>query len=179
MWSFYYMLTTVMNYFGRYRIINDRVDQEPYLERYYLFLKDRNSFPFNIFLHRFLKSDPDDLHNHPWPFLTIILSGGYWEYTEEGKHWRAPLTYRYAPANTYHRVELDKNVPHCWTLFMPGKKMQDWGFKTKDGWIHNEEYLNKKKAESNGIELSRLDVELNKIYKVDDNEKSKLLKKVD
>ena len=30
-----------MKYFGRHRTINDRIDKEPYLERYYIFLKDR------------------------------------------------------------------------------------------------------------------------------------------
>ena len=52
---------------GRKRIIMDRVNDEPYLERYYLFLKDRDRFPFNVFLHKFLKGDPDDVHDHPWP----------------------------------------------------------------------------------------------------------------
>ena len=74
-----------MQYFGRHRIINDRSDQEPYLERFYIFLKERDNFPFNIFLHKFLKSDPDDLHDHPWSYRTIILWGGYWEYTDKGK----------------------------------------------------------------------------------------------
>ena len=64
---------------GRKRIIMDRVDNEPYLERYYVFLKDRTWFPFNVFLHKFLKSDPDDVHDHPWPYATLILKGGYWD----------------------------------------------------------------------------------------------------
>ena len=66
---------------GRKRIIMDRVDNEPYLERYYLFLKDRENFPFNVFLHKFLKGDPDDVHDHPWSYLTIVLKGGYYEHT--------------------------------------------------------------------------------------------------
>ena len=66
-----------MEYLGRRRVINDREDNEPYLERYYIFLRDRKTFPFNIFIHRFLKSAPDDLHDHPWAFFSIILSGGY------------------------------------------------------------------------------------------------------
>jgi hypothetical protein len=139
------MLISVFTYFGRFRIINDRVDEEPYLERYYLFLKDRTTFPFNIFLHKFLKSDPDDLHNHPWPYLTFILRGGYWEHTKEGKFWRAPFTYRYAAADSFHRVELDKDIPYCWTLFIPGSKVQDWGFQTNDGWVNHEKYLENKK----------------------------------
>ena len=42
------MLKQFMTWLGRYRVIMDRQNNEPYLERYYLFLKDRGSFPFNI-----------------------------------------------------------------------------------------------------------------------------------
>ena len=46
---------SVMGHLGRRRIIMDREDNEPYLERYYLFLRDRKeNFPFNIFIHKFL-----------------------------------------------------------------------------------------------------------------------------
>ena len=61
---------------GRHRIIYDRLSNEPYLERYYLLFKDRKWFPFNIFIHKILKSDLDDLHDHPWPYFTLILKGG-------------------------------------------------------------------------------------------------------
>ena len=142
---FHNILVTVFNYFGRYRIINDRIDHEPYLERYYLFLKERENFPFNVFIHRFLKSDPDDLHDHPWEFRTIILAGGYWEHREKGIYWRGPGSYIYAPINTFHRVELDKNIPYCWTLFIPGKRVKDWGFDTEKGWVQHEQYLMEKK----------------------------------
>jgi hypothetical protein len=141
----YLLFIKMMTYFGRYRIINDRLDDEPYLERFYLFLKNRTSFPFNIFLHKFLKSDPDDLHDHPWAFISIPLYPGYWEHTENGKFWRGPLSIRYAPATIFHRVELLKEKPYCWSLFIPGKHIKEWGFKTEEGWIHNEKYLNNKK----------------------------------
>ena len=74
---FYNIFVNVIEYFGRRRVIYDRLDNEPYLERYYLFLKNRENFPFNVFLHKFLKSDPDDLHDHPWAFRTLILAGCY------------------------------------------------------------------------------------------------------
>ena len=150
---FYEYFVKVMEYLGRRRVIYDRLDNEPYLERYYIFLKDRKNFPFNVFIHRFLKSDPDDLHDHPWAFRTLILAGGYWEFTDEGKFWRGPLSYNYAPANTFHRVELDKNVPYCWTLFIPSFNHKDWGFKTNNGWIQHDEYFNNKKLEKNNENL--------------------------
>ena len=138
-------IKSIFNYFGRYRIINDRYDHEPYLERYYIFLKDRTKFPFNIFLHKFLKSDPDDLHDHPWSYISIPLYPGYWEHTEKGKFWRGPFHARYSKANTYHRIELSKEKPYCWSLFIPGKREREWGFKTPDGWVNNEKYISEKK----------------------------------
>ena len=141
---------------GRKRIVMDRQDNEPYLERYYLFLKDRKSFPFNIFLHKFLKGDPDDVHDHPWPYATLILKGGYYEWvpefnseghkTGEFRHWRSPGHFRICGANSYHRVELKEGVT-AWTLFMPGPHKREWGFLTKSGWVHNDEYL---KERANG-----------------------------
>jgi len=77
------MLTKFLNFLdrhGRKRVIMDRIDNEPYLERYYIFFKERTWFPFNVFLHKFLKSDPDDVHDHPWGYFTLILSGGYYEW---------------------------------------------------------------------------------------------------
>lgn len=141
---------------GRKRIVYDRIDNEPYLERYYLFLKDRGEhFPFNVFLHRFLKSDIDDLHDHPWPYATLILKGGYYEWTPQfgadGKkigeiaRWCGPGSFRWAKANSYHRIELDPEV-ECWTLFMPGAKQRDWGFMVKNKWVQWEEYLKNRKA---------------------------------
>ena len=153
MWKLYNLITSYIvsffDYLGRHRIIKDRIDEEPYLERYYLFIKDRGKFPFNIFLHKFLKSDPDDLHDHPWPYFTFILCGGYWEYTPKGKFWRGPLTFRWNRAKSLHRIELDPNVKNCWTLFIPGPKQREWGFVTKDGWVHNEKYLNNRKHSPN------------------------------
>ena len=137
----------------RKRVIMDRVNNEPYLERYYLFLKDREWFPFNVFLHRFLKGDPDDVHDHPWPYATLILKGGYWEWIpqfdnqgqkiEEIKHWRKPGHFRTCGATSYHRIELDPTV-ECWSLFMPGTKKREWGFLTSKGWIENETYLSQR-----------------------------------
>lgn len=138
---------------GRKRIVLDRQSQEPYLERYYLFLKDRKRFPFNIFLHKFLKSDPDDVHDHPWTYATLILKGGYYEwvpkFNNQGimigqiRHWRGPGHFRVCHATSYHRIELIDGVT-CWTLFMPGPQKREWGFLVKNNWIHNDQYLTEK-----------------------------------
>ena len=141
------LLIKLLEICGRKRIIMDRTDEEPYLERYYLFLKDRDSFPFNIFIHKFLKSDPDDLHDHPWGFRTFILKGGYWEHTDSGKFWRAPGFTQSVGPNYKHRVELDAKTT-CWTLFIPYRRVREWGFYRDDKWIESEEYFRIKKSEA-------------------------------
>ena len=144
------MLKNLFARLGRYRVIMDRENNEPYLERYYLFLRDRQWFPFNVFLHKFLKSDPDDVHDHPWPYATLILRGGYYEWTpvfdKEGKKiaefctWRGPGHFRVCRANSFHRIELDPNIT-AWTLFMPGPKQRDWGFLVRNQWVQHEQYF--------------------------------------
>jgi hypothetical protein len=138
---------------GRKRIIMDRIDNEPYLERYYLFLKDRKTFPFNVFLHKFLKGDPDDVHDHPWSYATLILKGGYYEWipqfdqtgvmTCEVRKWRGPGHFRICKPTSYHRIELKSGVT-AWTLFMPGPQKRDWGFLVNNAWIKNDNYLQHK-----------------------------------
>ena len=151
------MIKELFERWGRHRVIMDRVNGEPYLERYYVFLKDRERFPFNIFVHMFLKSDPDDVHDHPWPYATLILRGGYWEWIpvfnthgqkiHEYSVWRGAGSFRFASANSFHRIELDPAV-ECWTLFMPGVKQRDWGFLVKNQWIQWQEYLAQRKRQS-------------------------------
>lgn len=149
------MMLKLLERMGRKRIVLDRVSDEPYLERYYLFLKERSRFPFNIFLHKFLKSDPDDVHDHPWPYATLILKGGYWEWIPEFnaagekigevRKWRGPGHFRISSATSYHRVELGNDV-ECWTLFMPGPKQREWGFLVRDQWVQWEQYLKQRKT---------------------------------
>ena len=140
----------IMARLGRHRIIMDRENNEPYLERYYIFLRDRTWFPFNVFIHKFIKSDPDDVHDHPWPYATLILKGGYNEWVpvfdhngkkiDEVCHWRGPGHFRISGANSYHRIELVEGVTP-WTMFMPGPQRREWGFLVNNRWIHNEKYL--------------------------------------
>jgi hypothetical protein len=149
------MLLRLLERLGRKRIVMDRVENAPYLERYYLFLRERERFPFNVFLHKFLKSDPDDVHDHPWPYATLILKGGYWEWVpvfntlgqkiSEIQHWRGPGHFRVSSANSYHRIELDPDIT-AWTLFMPGPKQREWGFLVKNKWIQWEQYLKQRKS---------------------------------
>jgi hypothetical protein len=126
----------------------DRQCNEPLLTRYYLFLKDRKRFPFNVFLHKFHKGDPGDVHDHPWPYFTLILAGGYYEWVlennQEVRKWRGVGHFRFCSANSYHRIELKEGVTP-WTLFMPGPQKREWGFLVNNKWIHNDNYLEERR----------------------------------
>ena len=154
------MLNTIMDKLGRRRVITDRDGKVPYLIRYYVFLKERKHFPFNITLHKVLVSDEPTLHDHPWGYATLILKGGYWEHipirSQEGavvgstKVWRGPGHFRVRSANDLHWLELEKDADDneipCWSLFFMGRKKQEWGFMQHvkyEGyrWVHNEQYL--------------------------------------
>jgi hypothetical protein len=141
---------------GRHRLILDRQSGEEYMDRYYLFLKDRHSFPFNVTLHKIKKSDDPIFHDHPWSYTTIILSGGYHEHTpvfgDDGRlisqlvQWRGPGSIIHRKATEFHWLELENNIPTV-SLFFMGRQCRKWGFlvpnveKRKHEWIESEEYL--------------------------------------
>jgi len=146
----------IMNKIGRYRLIPDRQTGEDYMHRYYLFLKDRKWFPFNVTLHKIVKSDDPIFHDHPWPFITIVLTGGYWEHTPvfnsvgkkfaEFQTWRGPGSIIIRRANEFHWLELDEQRGPATTLFFMGPQQREWGFlvdktKSKTQWVENEYYL--------------------------------------
>lgn len=138
---------------NRKRTITDRTGTVPYLVRYYLFLRERKKFPFNITLHKILKSDEPTLHDHPWSYATLILKGGYWEWIPNDTGvpvgvWRGPGHFRIRKPDDLHWLELEqdehgKEIP-CWSLFFMGPKKKEWGFLKDQKWIHNETYLAEK-----------------------------------
>jgi len=142
------MLTQLLERFGRKRTILSRVDDSLYLERYYLLFAERQSkvkwFPFNLLLHHICASDPSGFHDHPWPWASLILKGGYWEHTPEGTIWRGAGSFRLRSATAQHRLEIDraKAGGETWTLFLVGTRIREWGFIDPQGrWVQWEEYL--------------------------------------
>jgi hypothetical protein len=150
------ILHKLMDKLGRYRLIPDRHTGAEYMHRYYLFLKNRKWFPFNITLHKIVKSDDPIFHDHPWPFFTIILKGGYWEhvplFNKQGKKfgdfqtWHGPGSVLFRKAKDFHWLELDESVGPATTLFVMGPRQREWGFlvnksRTKEKWVHHKNYL--------------------------------------
>lgn len=140
---------------GRKRIIPDRDGEEDYLDRYYLLwnsngmtneekaraeLKPHN---FNMFLHQFKKSDDAGLfHDHPWDFMSIILTEGYYEHTpEKGRVWHGPGSIIFHKADDLHWVELKPGSKPV-TLFIHFKKReQPWGFLHEGRIVPKDDYL--------------------------------------
>ena len=95
---------------------------EPFVIRYYLLFRRRPKwFPFNIFIHKLLKSDLGDLHDHYWTYITIILKGGYWEKTEKGTYWRKPGYIGFRRYNHRHSITIPDGKC-AWTLLFVGPK---------------------------------------------------------
>lgn len=92
-------------------------------------------------VHNILSSDYDGaLHDHPWPFATVILKGGYFEITPLDQNqpasedaynyqriWRGKGSVIFHKANDRHRLEVPAGGSAT-TLFFMGSKAQGWGF---------------------------------------------------
>jgi len=120
---------------------------DPYLSRFTL-LKSKK---LKIYFHKFHRSDADDLHDHPWNFVSIILWRGYNECTLNGgrnglgkrttnKKRCYPGMILYRPATWVHRVELIKEKP-AYTLVFTGDYVRYWGFIVDKGWQAFTEYF--------------------------------------
>lgn len=115
----------------RRKVISDACAPElgPLMIRYFL-LRTRW---FSVYLHHFLRSDYDRcFHDHPWSFVTVLLSGGYYEHTPAGTFWRRRFSILRRPAVWQHWVEICRPV---WTLIIVSRKCREWGFITERGWV--------------------------------------------
>ena len=112
----------------------------PYLRRWFRIA--RNAIT-NIYVHEFRRSDDDRaLHDHPWLFnLSILLRGSYLEHTPDGVFLHKAGQWKFRWWAAPHRVELladpatGEPIP-CWTLFITGPRVRQWGFYCPQGWIH-------------------------------------------
>jgi hypothetical protein len=121
---------------NRKRIILDRGPSwpdydkaEPFIVRYYLLFRNRPKwFPFNILVHKLLKSDLGDLHDHYWSYITVILKGGYWETTQKGTFLRKPGYVGFRRRSDRHSLKVPEGKP-AWTLLLvgPNKGSKQYG----------------------------------------------------
>lgn len=110
-----------------------RLGGELYMERFYL------SADLNVRLHHICMSDPDrDLHDHPWDFVSVVLTGAYCETTVEGSATYSAPAVIARKAETLHRLTLLEGP--MWTYVVTGPVRRRWGFATPDGWVDWAEY---------------------------------------
>jgi len=110
---------------------------------------------FASMVHWFLGDDDTCLHDHPSPFVSLIVRGGYYEDVPQCpetyragdplvRTWYPPGSLLVRPAHWVHRVVLSRDsrgrpVPATTVLFM-GTKVRRWGFWTQFGWIFYRDY---------------------------------------
>jgi hypothetical protein len=121
---------------------------------------------FGLVVHRLDAPDPGmDLHDHPWPFVSLVLRGGYseewadarqacelaaaaevheWRPEDQGRlprgdarSWR-PGSIHAMPLNVAHRITSVE--PGTVTLVLRGWKGRRWGFYQPTGWVDWEQY---------------------------------------
>lgn len=81
---------------------------------------------FSIRLHRWLTDDPPDYqHSHAWPFLTVVLKGGYRDITPHGSQALRAGQIVFRPADHRHAVV---DCVGCWTLVLTGRAVRPWMF---------------------------------------------------
>lgn len=110
----------------------DKIIDGDYLHRWYVI--PRNRF-FNIYLHKFGRSDDDRaLHDHPWYSVSLLLKGEFLEHSFKGRRhipWLLPV---FRTAKFAHRLEIVKGP--VWTIFITGPRIRKWGFYCSKGWVH-------------------------------------------
>lgn len=122
-------------------------EADPYMLRWWLIPRTRF---FNIYLHRFLRSDDDRaLHDHPWWNVSLLLEGEYTEHTIAAggvnqRTVRKAGEMKARGAKSAHRIEI--HAGPCWTLFITGPKIRQWGFHCPNGWRHWREFTNPKNS---------------------------------
>src|SRR5262249_6479452 len=73
---------------------------------------------FDVYLHQFINSDDQPLHDHPAPSIAIVLSGQYTEWFRANQHkTRTERDIILRRATTAHRIEIDKSGAPVITLF--------------------------------------------------------------
>lgn len=134
-----------------------RHNGRPYLRRYYL----GTIFGVRFYLHHFVDSDPDGLHNHPWRYGgSVVLAGHYYEERRfcMGNNARRIRWINWVHGDTLHRVVIPEHLKatvHApflgefvpayavmfprkgtWSLFWHTKLVQTWNtFKDKGAFV--------------------------------------------
>lgn len=90
---------------------------------------------FAIYIHNLLQSDQDpDLHDHPWSYKSIILSGAYREISAYSPRFRTLHVNKYYAGDVIEHVAEDIHqitllAPSVWTLVFTSGREREWGYR--------------------------------------------------
>ncbi len=104
-------------------------ENNPYLTRYIVVRFDS----WGIYLHKLWRSDYERaLHDHPWPFVSLLIRRGYSEVTEQGTKFHPVGSVLRRPAEWRHRVIIHGKP--AWSLVFVGRRIRKWGFWLNGAW---------------------------------------------
>jgi hypothetical protein len=111
-------------------VIGRGVANDSFFQRWYLLRKNVIPGIENLYLHRFLRSDLEDVHDHPWSNASLVISGQYVEWVDS-EDWTDRQTRN--AGDIVIRSPEDRHAiigvtPGTLTLFATGPKVRDWGF---------------------------------------------------
>lgn len=95
---------------------------------------------FGLYLHRFEGPDPRaTLHDHPWPFVSIILRGGYIERRLDPRTLEVDDAHEVRWLNRLrthdaHAIVRLLRVP-SWSLLFVGRRVRTWGYWEPTAWL--------------------------------------------
>lgn len=113
----------------------------PYLDRLHLVHTPLGG----VMLHWFYGPDPQNhRHDHPVDFLSIVLRGNYIEERPVPGGFGLVLDgyirwFNLMRSTGIHRIVWVK--PGTITLVFYGPNRRKWGFHTRDGWVHWQDYV--------------------------------------
>lgn len=124
-------------------------EEKPYLRRHWLIPRNR---VFNVYVHEFQRSDDDRaLHTHPYLFnASWLLEGQYREHIPGklggvARLLRRPGEWTFRWGASPHRIQLAPAIIRrsevisehpCWTVFITGPRVREWGFLCPRGFVH-------------------------------------------
>lgn len=85
-----------------------------------------------VYIHRHENPDTRRLHDHPWPFVSVVLRGGYRERRSYGPVDTHIQRFNVKRATDAHYIRSLDRVP-TWTLFLVGRRQRTWGFIDEQG----------------------------------------------
>lgn len=110
---------------------------------------------FGIYLHRFDGVDTPTLHDHPWPFVSFVLRGGYQEATSYESS-RVIRWINAKRATDTHYIAFLQRIP-TWTLVLVGRRRRTWGYVDPDGtWTPYDQHFRAQQFDRAMAERARL-----------------------